>query len=386
MLLAFPFFGKANIIRKMVYKNILLFIFILIGVIPCSQAQNPSISQIDFEEVSRVVDAPLGSVWNLLPHVAVDSSNSIYVADASNEIIVQMEQHDGTFVREFGGEGQGPGKFGDISSMQVVGGDTLFISDDSNRRITYWPAEDESPDRVTRLEYTGSFDAAIRLTPNRIITTDQMAYRADDAERDDDRQVVVALHGSDGAMEQDSVQTWETDEVVLSRERGIVFVGDHPFGRENKYAVHAERFYRLWTGEPRVTIYDAALQQVGQFALAHDAPPVTSDDVDRAVDAIQEGGVIGDIYRSALREVIPDTWPPVVSMFVDDQGYIWVGLRTPPDEPNRWVQCNENGDIIAEGMLPNQVTLEAIRGNRAYGIAEDPEYGGPITVVYTIRD
>jgi len=367
------------------YQNIFLF-FILIGFsISYSQAQNSSISQIEFEAENRVADVPLGNPWNLLPLIAVDSPNSIYVADESNKTIVQME-HDGTFVRQFGGDGQGPGEFGAISTLQVVGGDTLLISDSSNRRLTYWPSEKNTPDLVTRLEYTGSFQGAVRLRPNRIITTDQMPYRADDAERDDDRQVVVALHGSDGAMEQDSVQTWETDEVVLSRERGIVFVGDHPFGRENKYAVHAERFYRLWTGEPRVTIYDASLQQVGQFALAHDAPPVTSDDVDRAVDAIQEGGVIGDIYRSALREVIPNTWPPVVSMFVDDQGYIWVGLRTPPDEPNRWVQCNENGDIIAEGMLPNQVTLEAIRGNRAYGIAEDPEYGGPITVVYSIRD
>ena len=297
-----------------------------------------------------------------------------------------MEQHDGTFVREFGAEGQGPGEFGSISSMQVVGGDTLFISDGSNRRLTYWPAEDESPDRVIRMEYTGSFDAAVRLTPNRIITTDVWPYRADDAERDDDRRVVVALHGPNGAMEQDSVQIWQPNEAVVTRERGIVFVGNHPFGRKNQYAIHSGRFYRLWTGEPRVTIYDTSLQQVGQFGLSHAGAPVTSDDVDRAIDAIQVQGVLGDMYRSALREVIPETWPPVVGMFVDDQGYIWIGLRTPTDEPNRWVRCTEDGDVLAEGTLPDHVTLEAIRGDKAYAIAEDAEYGGPIAVVYSIRN
>lgn len=89
--------------------------------------------------VEDLVLSPESSAGVMLyqPRAVVSSADGrIFVADrGSND--VKIFDRNGDYLSAFGGEGQGPGEFGRLADLALVG-DTLVVHDSRNRRLSRW--------------------------------------------------------------------------------------------------------------------------------------------------------------------------------------------------------------------------------------------------------
>jgi len=67
-----------------------------------------------------------------------DDEGNFYVADSDNHRI-QKYDPEGKYLLTIGREGQGPGEFRSFSLPRFDKDDHLYITDGSNRRISFWP-------------------------------------------------------------------------------------------------------------------------------------------------------------------------------------------------------------------------------------------------------
>ena len=66
--------------------------------------------------------------------VAVDPSGNVYVADTGNQRIVKFSRT-GSFLLDWGGTGDAPGKFSNPSSIAVDGASNVYVLDSGNESI-----------------------------------------------------------------------------------------------------------------------------------------------------------------------------------------------------------------------------------------------------------
>ncbi|HBQ58652.1 MAG TPA: hypothetical protein DD671_03255, partial [Balneolaceae bacterium] len=67
-------------------------------------------------------------------------------------------------------------------------------------------------------------------------------------------------------------------------------------------------------------------------------------------------------YRRAIRGAdLPDTWPAVAKMFVDDKGRIWIATITKDLENYRWYLLDKAGNPVGTFDLQRKQTIEAVR-------------------------
>ena len=92
--------------------------------------------------VGLEVDLRIGSVtgpevtqFGRITALAVDYEGSVYVGDGRNYEVRKFDR-DGEFLMRFGGRGEGPGEFGNLSGMAVLEDERVAIVDRPQRRIS----------------------------------------------------------------------------------------------------------------------------------------------------------------------------------------------------------------------------------------------------------
>lgn len=90
--------------------------------------------------------------------------------------------------------------------------------------------------------------------------------------------------------------------------------------------------------------------------------------------------------KSNLLEAgIPETKPAYSTFTVDDQGRIWVKHTQTEKGIALWTVLNSDSESVYEVVLPPQVNLRVVKGNRAYASGRD-DNDAPIVVVYDLGD
>lgn len=309
--------------------------------------------------------------------LGVDSQGRIVVADAGATAVAVLSP-DGQLLRWLGGRGEGPGEFAAVTSLQVLGGDTVLVYDRALARVTLFPPDTAQPVQTLAVASAGfpSPFWVARTASGELVA----AYRppTTPGARGPDpqaREVVRVLGGDGQTVLGDSVLTVPMREALVTHSGTAVARLDHPMGRRALLEVRDGMLYHVWTDSAALEV--RTLQGEGAWRSALPAPPVPVTAAE--VDSVAAG--VRSVFQQALREAAPEHWPAVRGLAVDDRGRAWIGLAARPGEPAEWAVVAPPGTYEGSVTLPYGTEMKAVRGNRIYAVERD-ELDVPRVVIY----
>jgi len=295
--------------------------------------------------------------------VAVDEQGRMYVLDHGNNR-VQVFAPDGSFVRQIGREGQGPGEFTNGSELEIAG-DRLLLWDRGKRRLVTWDLEGNPGDEIslagvgviTAIDMAG--DSLLLVTRTEVPGALEAGTRLD---------FIVQLFGIDGAagpvlLRLQSI--WPTSGGAPKPSSASGATGDVYVTTAAEYQVHsftdegAPRWALRMNWQRRST--DEDRERTREF-LPERYPQYSGEGLDRLLDQSYPRP-----YYDALGGI-----------YIDGHGHVYVRPSVADTEQNRelgrtigddhaWPVdvYNAAGEHLFSGAMPQSSWLEA-RGDHVY--------------------
>ncbi|HEX2095715.1 MAG TPA: sigma 54-interacting transcriptional regulator [Longimicrobiaceae bacterium] len=200
-----------------------------------------------------------------------------------------------------------------------------------------------------------------------------------DPEEERGRRGVLTLLDEDGSVRRDSLLVFPGEEFLIARKPGMVSVGPSPFGRRGVFGVGRDgRIYYGWTDTLGVEVYSLEGRRVGGFAGEADLPEVTRSDIE------EEGADLGPEFRRVLEAEVPDTWPAVRSLVMDDRERLWVTLTGKRKKGETGMVFTPSGSLLASVSIPDDLEIRTVRRDRVYSVEKD-ENGVPRVVIHRVN-
>jgi hypothetical protein len=311
-----------------------------------------------------------------------DSRGRVYVADMFQPSVLVLSPQ-GRVFRRIGRRGAGPGEFRSVRDVQVLPGDSLLVYDPQLARVSVFAPDSLNPAYVMNLanrlrgippfhlwrvpvtggDYLAMFQARFAFGPNNVL---------------EPRRDSLVLLGPDGASRA-LIASFTAAPFLVAR----TSVTPHPFGRR-AIARLDSRGRTLFTSADSlvVTVYSPSGERQGSFGYRYQSPPVTPDDVRRALETMGDQGK--RMFENVLADSLPARWPAVADLRVDDRDRIWINLPGPVDQPVEWAVFSPSGRYRRSVFLPPRTVLHAIRSGRAFTDRTDST-GVPHVVVFELH-
>ena len=313
--------------------------------------------------------------------VAVDSHGRVFLRDGLVKGVLVLTP-DLRHERTIGREGEGPGEFVHVASVQLLPGDTLVVYDSRLLRVTVYPPASDEPAYLHDVSASLSDDGEGAWYPHTVhklpgerglLTAYSPPVMADgsDADRQDDWNVVRRLHeDSAGGMQTDSVFAYPRDERLVLRQgdsRGSAVTSwVHPFGRRSFLELLGDdEFVYADTRTVGAQVADVTGRVVSSFAYKATSIPVTRDEMRRASRDMPRAMV------RMLRADAPYAWPSVTGLVIDDQRRLWLGIRKSNRTQSEWAAFTSDGTHVVSVLLPSGFQLMSVQGSRMIGVHTD---------------
>ncbi len=339
------------------------------------------------------------SLYALAPvgDLDVGPDGDVYVAQ-SQAHLVRVFSADGTFVRDWGKEGEGPGEFKRVGRMGFLG-DSLWVIDAGNRRINLFrnpqgfigsfrlpqvadlpegltqefaePARDGGAFMTTAAAFRGELEGTDHAFP--ILRVDSEGVMIDTlGHRYTAHDLGVLVEESGGQIR--SVQIFEQkfSDVTLwavTPDQGMVLV---------------DRRIRRSATPPTIGVHrlDASGETVYRVTIPYVPTPVPGSVVDSLISRYAAGGT----DRGKIREILflPPTYPPVARVLVARDGSVWMSRAGPNDEPVEWMVLDRQGVLVATLQVPRKFKLYVIESDTMWGVETD-ELDVPYVVAHELE-
>lgn len=367
---------------------------------------------LDAQEVRRIglVEGPEAYMLAQVTAVAVSSSDTVFVGNSLSGS-VRMFDPQGTFVREFGGRGQGPSEVRDIADVWLTG-DTVVLRERGGR----W--------KTVLFRTSGQF---IRSWPG---------VRADGS------WMLTVAHGSNGWIvehwprgpyegepgdsvgDRQQLRLYDPDAdllggIVFDAPRRPTYITDAGHPDQALFRVFGSgfddqgRFYRTKGAAYEIAIYSTEGRLARLIRRSIEPRPVGPEHVEEyrhlvqaVLDTLTAYGPPGTIDDQVLTEIgeaadlpLPDYWAPIRELIVSSEGLVWaefvadispgaleiVNLFGPTADdrlgPTRWDIFEPNGGLIGQVELPRMFKPMAARDVEITGVWLD-ELGVEYVITY----
>ncbi len=324
-----------------------------------------------FGETEKVL---IGAAGQLV----VDNSDRVYIGD-HQESTVHLFQPDGNFLTSFGREGEGPGEFRFVGKMQIHSNE-LFVFDPNQRRIqvfTLTPdlhsvpeyshtinlggenwkrvAEDFMPPALHSIRNDGSF---LLFSQNSFLQ-----YR-----EDPEFQGYIRYHLMDrnGTNITDKIFEMRMPEHIVTES----FTLPPPFyGRGLMAKSSDDRIFSAWTDDFLIKVHDS--DGVYQRAFFH---PFTKKLLTRE-EAINSMDDHEQLHNAVRKMQLPETWPALNQMFMDDKNRMWVATIMDDLEVHDWWILDEYGELLATFSWPRNQSIQLVKNDHLYTREAEEETG-----------
>ncbi len=275
---------------------------------------------------------------------------------------------DGAFIESLGGEGEGPGEFTSLESAWSRG-DTIEAADSRLRRITRFLPDGEV--EVVRL--VGP-PRSSQSAPPGAVPDGWVMYGVETAEYGGRDQMAVHWFDREGTHLGVIART-----MGFTRIEGTVVTGVHPLSPRSIIRIGNGEIYVGETLTPRIQVLDAAGTLGRSLTWQVDRNP----DPDAAMGLLRESPDLGEFDRRLLPDaLVPEQLSVFWDLLVDDAGFVWVrpydptmhalalrGRASGSGQGGVWrVFDSDGGEVgsveIPEGLMPTQITLDAVVGVR----------------------
>ena len=288
---------------------------------------------------------------------------------------------DGGFVNEFGGSGDGPGEFRNLSSIHCLSGDTLLIWDGARPGISFFTSSGEFI-RSQRLAPPGSESVAgiEPLSDGRLV----VKTYASPLTQGGDRGVGIYrdsaplfLFDRSGVL-LDTIGVFPSTESALMEVAGHTLFGAAPFPKSTWIDVKGNSIYvgTANTMEVSVLNSEGMVEAVFRYPAAELA--VRQEDRDWYGDRMtemasspQEEQMLGPLLEAL---VFPETRAAFSDLRLDGTGSIWLrtGRHFPPFAPsNEWTVLSDEGVLLGTLSLPERFEVLEFGSDYILGVWKD---------------
>ena len=309
-----------------------------------------------------------------LDDVSVGKDGRIYGADGESGNI-KVIGPSGELLDTLGQRGRGPGEFKQFTSLVLSRGDSLYILDEQNRRVSVF-----SPSGTIVRSFLVASEHGVPeklLVPDghsEVILVNVMVPWPDLPQK----KTLVVLRVGRSGDDVDTLFTTKRKPMFGTRRKGVQMFIPIPFAPAPHVEMGPKNRILLARGDSlavKIHGFDEGVQQVVSIPFRH--VPVTEEDKTRALKNLSEG-------RSMPRNKIPSTKPAFTQFLIDDRGRYWFGRPTAnPDSTDWWMAWPDEQRVVTT-TLPSQVRLHAVTNGRAYG-QTTTDNGAPALVRYRLR-
>jgi len=290
---------------------------------------------------------------------------------------------DGTVLGSSGRSGDGPGEFRSITSITRGPADTIYVHDNSQRRLSVHTS-DGAFVRISRLDAQSGGSILGTLADGTIAATvsapsvdpSSPATIPDGRLRPD---AFVIRYGMDGTV-LDTLGRFPTTERAIrttSRAGTItsIEIMTLPFGHATAFAASTAVVAVGTQDDPEIRMYgtDGTLQRI--VRLGRPVQPITealrAAWIERRMESTPPERQ-ADVRRSYESVPLVETVPTHGRILFDDTGRMWVEDADRPDQPaGRWTVYGVDGRMLARIALPDRFRPLDIAAGEIIGIWRD---------------
>ena len=326
-------------------------------------------------------------LFAFISDVDINSKGDIFVADAGVPAIYWLS-NTGDLRGHIYGRGAGPGEFVSLDGLFVGPNDSIFVFDSELLRVSVYEPEThqfaysvivEGDAFHNPLELVGTTENGFLIVFTPVYSTHELEGLSLNA----DRFATVDLVNRQGVIIGEIARLPEKETIVTLYDGGGFSVQALPFGRKYHYRVDKNGLlYSGWDDTIDIAVTTSTGQVERIIHKNHHAIPVTKKEIDELLSKISSRE-----RRKRIKNAnIPEVKPAYQIFVVDDKGRVWIKNSTTAGAPTtNWNILDKKGVFVAESILPNNIDLWAVRGNRAYGSGTNSS-GESFLIVYSINE
>lgn len=307
----------------------------------------------------------------------VDNEDRVFVADYQ-ETALHLYNPDGTYNRQIGQEGEGPGEYRDLSTMRIDD-QYLHLMDRNLNRITRYNLDTFevagnvaiSVDQPEGGPYMYPSTFFIHSDSTYLLQTG-MSYSPGQDENEIERTIGGRVMNSEtGELADKTVFSFPDSQALVHRENGglMVMMGI-PYLRSSIVRVMNGQMIHAWGDDFLFKIYYKNGEYERAIYYPYPNPPLERDDILAQYSDSEEQ--LKDVVRGAD---MPDTLPVFSSFYVDDEGRIWVKKTTENLEEAEYAVLANSGELLATFTWPEENRIQAIKNGHLYAMETDEETG-----------
>jgi hypothetical protein len=342
--------------------------------------------------------------------VLIGSAGELFVAQPQDQRIMVFSESGG-ILRVMGGRGFGPGEFQTISSLGFLG-DTLYVTDGNQKRISYFDQNGglhrtvmtlSSPMLGTKVPAVMLPTVPQVLLPNGsalVLPSIPVAWH----ETGEARVPYLRLNQSTGEIDDTIAWRHYPPSLFYLMHNGTRMGAWRPFPTEPLFAFAPDGSGIVTVSrDPAESVSRDATYQVVKIStdgdtvfartVAYRPRPMNSELVGRAAEASRafmsrrhDPPSAAAIRDHLQRENwVPRTMVAVTDVIVDQNGWIWLRREyAMRDHPVRWDVLGPGGELLSSVILPSHQTVKAVRGDILVAVELD-DLDVPYLVRYRIR-
>ena len=339
----------------------------------------------------RTIEPAEGSPGELsdIRGIAGDAAGNIYVLQ-QDPVTIKVFGPDGTWQRNIGREGDGPGEF--RQGMLGLIGDTLLVQDPNNTRLVTF---------LTDGTFLASHQSQCCWFSSRALpsfTTGTVAIMGPPSQQDEmgtgayyitrpDGTVLdtVAMPAREGG--EDRAGAWTVRRT--SGNSTMISVTDIPGQPQNITSWRPDGLVVRGNTADYTLIVGRNFSDTLRVIRAS-APQLTLSEAQR--DSLFEDAIAtaSAQWRDALREVakrsdIPTRRPPWSALVVDDQNRIWVGLPDDSSDVGRFDVFSPDGVLLGRVSSPAPDLANGVWAHDRILVAAESDLGLPIIRIYQVN-
>ncbi len=343
--------------------------------------------------------------------VALADDGSLWAAQSQDGEVIAVGS-DGVLRHRVGGLGEGPGEFAMVSLLGWVG-DSLWVTDNRNRRATFYgpdgsergnaplPAATVGADQRGLVDLDPADERSSELTAlvpgGAVFSTGPGAQTLmDPAAPVDGIDPVLHTTREGGAGDVIATTRGVRNRVIIAQTAGgeirSIGIFRQPWSDGSLLATSPAGDALVVVDRPVATADEPAAYRVTRIGLSGDTAwsttrPFTPVPVDLAYrDSLLAAWSNNGASEDALRErmFLPPTLAPASAAFVGRDGRVWVGRERPGGRiGGRWDVYSAEGTLEMEVTAPARVDLRAADAATVWGVETD-ELDVPFLVRYRL--
>lgn len=310
---------------------------------------------------------------------AIDGRNRVYIYESSDGVIKAFDDN-GRFLRNIGGEGQGPGEFVQAFFLGFCPDGRLLVTDFQAQRTSFF-----SPDG----DFLTSSQWADNLSIPHLILDDAFVVQTFTAGRGFDSKLFLKTYDFQGK----ELRSWgefvipESKRITRSVAGGgtVTMGGRVPQSPGSVFAGDARfrRIYHCLNNAYLIEVYDAEGRLFRKIDRPYERVPVTAADKEEFLARASRNPNSRELYESM-------PWPDVKTvterMLCDDAGNLWVTTNEVREEGGKKLTAYDVFD--EEGRYDARVWLDAapqkFAAGKMYRFKEDEDTGVLVLTRYRV--